>query len=176
MLKQPNLLIVAGTGRNSGKTTLACKIISQSDQYNIVAVKISPHRHDPVPTSVLIHSGKGFEIFLEKVYGEYKDTERMLSAGAAKAYYIQAVDNAVIEAFRRLLSLIPEGEPIICESPVLRKFIEPSLFIITDSRSVQNRKETTGLEELADLKVSYEERQTGPGIISFADGRWFINR
>jgi len=42
----PNLLLIAGTGNKSGKTTLACRVIEQFRQSGISAVKITPHFHD----------------------------------------------------------------------------------------------------------------------------------
>ena len=43
----PNMLLIAGTGRKSGKTTLACACIAHfSKQTGIYAIKISPHTHD----------------------------------------------------------------------------------------------------------------------------------
>jgi len=44
--KYPNILLVSGNGRNSGKTTLACKIIERfSKDHEITGLKISPHFH-----------------------------------------------------------------------------------------------------------------------------------
>ena len=42
----PNLLLVAGNGRNVGKTWLVCRIIEKiSQNQKVTAVKISSHYH-----------------------------------------------------------------------------------------------------------------------------------
>ncbi len=45
----PNLLIIAGTGNKSGKTSMACRIIEQLKHLEIVSVKITPHFHETTP-------------------------------------------------------------------------------------------------------------------------------
>jgi molybdenum cofactor guanylyltransferase len=42
----PNLLLIAGVGKNSGKTNIACEIIKHlAKKEDIIAIKISPHNH-----------------------------------------------------------------------------------------------------------------------------------
>lgn len=172
--KLPNLLIIAGTGRNSGKTTLACSLISRFSCHKVTAVKISPHKHDQSTGSVLTGSGEGFEIFREFSETGNKDTARMLAAGATGAYYIFADDKSVCRAFDLLLSTISDNGPVICESPVLRRFYYPGLFLIADSTTVVNRKQLQGLTELADLTIQYETGDMATSSISFRDGGWII--
>jgi len=176
MEKLPNLLIIAGTGRNSGKTTLVCNIISQNRVNNIIAVKISPHEHSITESSVQVMKGPDWEIFLENSTGSNKDTARMLAAGASRAYYIRADEGTAGEAFGQLLEKRESAMPVICESPVLRNYFDPGLFIIADSKNVINRKELTGMVHLADLIVEYESGETGAGFISFRNGGWLISR
>ncbi len=42
----PNLLIIAGTGNKSGKTTFACRLIEQFRSLDIISMKITPHFHE----------------------------------------------------------------------------------------------------------------------------------
>ncbi|MBK8884338.1 MAG: hypothetical protein IPN67_18855 [Bacteroidales bacterium] len=49
MITIPNLLLIAGTGTKSGKTTMACKIIRQFSELKITAIKITPHFHETTP-------------------------------------------------------------------------------------------------------------------------------
>jgi len=44
-----NLLLIAGTGNKSGKTTLACKVIEQHREHGIIGIKITPHFMKPLP-------------------------------------------------------------------------------------------------------------------------------
>lgn len=58
------ILVVGGSARKVGKTTVACEIIAATKDAQWFAVKISPHAHDPSP---------------------FGDTERYLAVGAARA-------------------------------------------------------------------------------------------
>ena len=55
----PNLLIIAGIGNKSGKTSMACRIIEQFKTLDIVSVKITPHFHETTPGLVPIVEKKG---------------------------------------------------------------------------------------------------------------------
>lgn len=170
------MLIIAGTGRNSGKTTLACTILAQAGRSDMVAIKISPHSHDPLPSSFPMHRGSGFGIYREYSTGGSKDTERMLDAGAAEAYYIEAGDESIMEAFGWLHAKIQSGVPVVCESPALRRYVEPGLFLVADSNFVQKRKDLSDISELADIVIKYGSGQPSPGLVLFCNGRWFIGR
>jgi hypothetical protein len=58
------IVVVGGSSRKAGKTTVICEIIAATREARWTAVKISPHDHEP---------------------GEHGDTERYLEAGAAHA-------------------------------------------------------------------------------------------
>jgi hypothetical protein len=137
----PNLILIAGTGRNSGKTILACSIIHQfSAQLNITAIKISPHRHESSSVENIIAIGSDFVITQETDQKRPKDSSRMLKAGATSSYYIETIDTNLEQAFIKLLEIIPPDQPIICESPGLRAFVEPGIFIIADNPSISAKK------------------------------------
>ena len=54
-IKMPELLLIAGTGRNSGKTTLVCHIIKKKCTcFPIVAIKITPHFHQEIESGRII--------------------------------------------------------------------------------------------------------------------------
>ena len=46
MVTIKNLLLFAGTGTKSGKTTMACRIIAKFPELKITAIKITPHFHE----------------------------------------------------------------------------------------------------------------------------------
>ena len=68
-MKIPNLLLIAGTGTKSGKTSLACKIIEQFKNLNITAIKISPHFHETTDGLISISEGEGYAIYEETSKG-----------------------------------------------------------------------------------------------------------
>ncbi|TAL59958.1 MAG: hypothetical protein EPN88_16615 [Bacteroidetes bacterium] len=78
----PNLLLIAGTGTKSGKTSIACRIISQFKILNITAIKISPHLHEVTPGLIPLIEKKGYSVYEETNRNTSKDTSRMLHSGA----------------------------------------------------------------------------------------------
>ena len=73
----PNLLLIAGTGIKSGKTTIACRIIEQFSNLNITAIKISPHFHVTTLGLNIIYEEEGYAIYKETNSDATKDTSRM---------------------------------------------------------------------------------------------------
>jgi hypothetical protein len=72
------------------------------------------------------------------------------------------------------MELIPEGTPIICESPALRNFIEPGLFIIMSSKTTNKRKNISQFLTLPHLKFEFEELQEISSIpVVFENNRWY---
>ncbi|MBA4322545.1 MAG: hypothetical protein C0408_06975, partial [Odoribacter sp.] len=156
-MKPDNLLLVAGSGRNSGKTTIVCKLIGQFSNLGVTSIKISPHFHNP--SEGLIHfSGKpGFEIYEETNRDTSKDSSRMLQSGAEKVYYIQTIEKKIDEAFSAVYMNIGRGKPLICESPALINYIKPGLFIIMISESGGNQKGIDDLRKFPHIEYSYED-------------------
>jgi hypothetical protein len=172
-MKLPNLLLVAGTGTKSGKTTVACRIIEQFRALNITAIKISPHFHETTPGLKTIVEETGFAIYEETKPYSAKDTSRMLHAGALKVYFAKVLDDRLLFVFNRIKDLIPEGAPIVCESPALRNFIEPGVFIIISSETTRTRKDISKFLVLPHLKFELEKLPEVLSIpIGFEDGSW----
>jgi hypothetical protein len=69
--------------------------------------------------------------------------------------------------------LIPEGAPIICESPALRNFIEPGVFIIMTSHTTNKHKNISHLHDLPHVMFKLEELSKISSIpIDFENGGW----
>lgn len=130
-----NMLLVAGTGRNVGKTTFVCRLIEQiSNQQAIIAIKVSPHIHDnDVSHCKIIHKTEGLIIVEETSVYSNKDSSRMLAAGAQKVFYIQSNGDALSKAVEILKVLIPDDIALICEAAALRELIEPGCFVLMSS-------------------------------------------
>lgn len=129
----PHLLIIGGTGRNVGKTTLALEIITKfAHLFDLTGLKVSTHKkgeelfHGDHPNL----SYDDFHIYIETSQVKSKDTARMLHAGAKNAFYIQTPDHQVSVAYTAFKSLSSKNNPIICESRSLRKHVKPGLFIL----------------------------------------------
>jgi hypothetical protein len=169
----PNLLLIAGTGTKSGKTTMACRIIEQFKHLNITAIKISPHFHETTPGLKVIHEEAGYSIYEEKNMDSAKDTSRMLLSGAGKVYFAKVLDDRLKFVFDKIMDLIPEGAPVICESPALRNFIEPGVFIIMSSETTRTQKDISHFLAYPHLRFAFEELPGMESIpVGFEDGSW----
>jgi len=169
----PNLLLIAGTGTNSGKTSMACRIIESLPELRITAIKITPHFHETTPGLVLKSERDGYAIYEETNRDSSKDTSRMVKAGAAKVYFAKVKDNKLFEAFNEIMKEVPEGTPVICESPALRTFVEPGVFIIMTSDVINKHKDIKHLQALPHLMVKLEELENVDILpIGFIDGSW----
>jgi hypothetical protein len=171
----PNLLLIAGTGTKSGKTTMACRIIEQFRNLNINAIKISPHFHETTQGLNTIRTETGYAIYEETNRDTTKDTSRMLRAGAGKVYFAKVLDNRLQFVFEKIISIIPEGTPIICESPALRNYIEPGVFVIMASGSTNNNKNISHLQSLPHVMYKLEELKDVSSLpLEFEDGEWIL--
>lgn len=131
---EKNLLIIGGSGRNVGKTTLALEIIKRAARINAVtglkvsAFKKGEEHYHGTHGEIL---ASAFRITEEKGDLPHKDTARMLSCGASKAYFIESPDYLIPEAWESFKSSCnPQGLPVVCESRSLRKHVKPGLFIL----------------------------------------------
>ncbi len=169
----PGLVIIAGTGNKSGKTSAACRLIEQFRDPGIIAVKITPHLHETTHGLAEVVRGPGYDIFLETNPGTDKDTSRMLRAGASRVFFARATDEYLAGAFRMIQDLIPAGTPVVCESAALRHFIEPGLFIIMTSKEKNKSKDVSQLQKLPHVEFNLENLPVNRELpVSFHNGRW----
>jgi hypothetical protein len=171
-----NLLLIAGTGTKSGKTSMACRIIESFPDLKIAAIKISPHIHAVTEGLVVISEREGYSIYEETNRDSSKDTSRMLNAGADKVFFAKLRDDHLPEVFNEILKLIPKEAPIICESPALRNYAEPGVFIIMTSTTINKHKNINHLMALPHLMFKLEELDDYDTIpVEFKDGEWFYS-
>lgn len=170
-----NLLIIAGTGNKAGKTSLACKIIECFPELKIASIKITPHIHETTEGLIFLEENKGFSIYEETNRSSIKDTSRMLNAGAEKVYFSQVWDENLFSAFKKIMEYVSPDTPVICESPALRNFVEPGVFIIMTSGSHYNKKNIKHLQALPHLMIKYEELAEFATLpFTFENGKWHI--
>jgi hypothetical protein len=156
-----NILLVAGTGRNIGKTTLACQLISHFSMKNeIIGLKIT----SIYPDENGYHGNKSsemqgkFEIQEEFSVNQNKDTYRMKQAGASRVFFVRVKDECLEESMEALFQQIDKNKIIICESASLRNIITPGLFLMVrsvDESRIKERSEK--LFPLADLNIYSNE-------------------
>jgi hypothetical protein len=172
----PNLLLIAGKGTKSGKTSMVCKIIEQFPGLKITAIKISPHFHETTTGLISKSEKNGYSIYEETNRDTSKDTSRMLHSGAHKVYFAKVWDDQLLDVFNEIMKYIPSNFPVICESPALRNFIEPGVFIIMTSNVVNKQKNINHLQALPHVMFALEELKTIDSLpIGFEGGKWFYD-
>ncbi len=120
------MLLVAGNGRNVGKTYFACSVIKHLSRHTVVTgIKISSHIHSYNPEDVLFKN-EHFVIIQEKEITN-KDSSLMLQSGAQKVFFIMAEQEYLYDAFSYLQTILPDNA-IVCESGGLYKLVNPGLF------------------------------------------------
>lgn len=169
----PNLIIIAGTGKKSGKTSIACRIIEQCEHSGIVSVKITPHFHETTPRLELKSSSQGFMIYEEFNSELNKDTSRMLRAGSSRVFFAKVNDYTIRDAFSKILDYIPAGVPIVCESQMLRHHIEPGLFLIMTTGTKDKTNNINDLHRLPHVEFNLDYLSVNNTLpLVFSDGRW----
>jgi len=133
MISVPEMIMIGGNSRNSGKTTMACSCIAKlSDVHEVIGLKVTSIR----PGEEDLHGNHednfsdNFSIYEEKNPESLKDTSKMLKAGATHVYYIRAEENFTKQAILHFLSKYVNKQLIVCESRSLREIISPGLFLI----------------------------------------------
>lgn len=169
----PNLLLIAGTSNKSGKTTFACRVIEQFRDSGIIGIKITPHFHETTPGLKLLATRPGYSIFEETDPETQKDTSRMLRAGAGHVYFAKVTDKDLTEAFTKIMNYIPECTPVVCESPALRQYIMPGLFVIMKSEQADNNKNINKLLQLPHVMIHLDELHSMDALpVGFDGGKW----
>jgi len=122
------MILIAGDGRNVGKTTLACQLIREwSAREPVTAIKTSPHFHALQSDDEILERGAGYVIVRENKLSQ-KDSSLFLQAGASTVYFIMASQEKLGEAFLRLLPEL-EGKMVIAESGGLNEYVRPGRFL-----------------------------------------------
>ncbi|GMT45115.1 MAG: hypothetical protein IEMM0006_0947 [bacterium] len=152
-----NWIIIGGTGRNTGKTTLAEKLIEKfGSQVPVTAVKISNIK--PENSSFHGHDVNSFrnKILIKKETRSdgKKDSMRFLRAGAFESWFIQTEDAFLPETFPEIQTVLKKAQWIVCESNSLRNFVKPGLFIMVKGENgTFGKKDVPGLLQRADVVV-----------------------
>jgi hypothetical protein len=152
-----NWIIIGGTDRNTGKTTLAEKLIEKfGSKVPVTAVKIANIK----PGNERFH-GHDVKSFRDKILikketrsNGSKDSMRFLKAGAFESWFIQTEDAFLPETFPEIQTVLKDAQWVVCESNSLRNFVKPGLFIMVKGKDVApSKKDVPGLLQLADVVV-----------------------
>jgi hypothetical protein len=170
-----NILTISGTGRNVGKTSLACRIIHRlSATHKLTAVKISPHFHEVDYPGALFERQGTYSLYKEVRKDRDKDSSKMLAAGADSVYYIQTNDTHLNDAWTKLSKLIKKDEPVVIESGGLEKLLDPGLSIIVrnpDNKGMKVQRRSVPEQ----IETQFEEFDILINNIDFKRGKWQLN-
>lgn len=166
----PNLIIIGGSSRNVGKTTLALKLIEKyAGSETITGLKVTSIRrgeesfHGSHPDPDL----QDFRITEETSDKSCKDTSKMLTAGADRVYYIETPDNQINKALDIFLATKNTGGPIVCESRNLRIAVIPGLFVLLKHYDASRIKSGFAFyEKLADITLTIDPIEKNSGSIA----------
>ncbi len=140
----PNVFLIGAFEKDSGKTSLCEKIISDFKETGIYAVKITVSRSD--------EQIERYSITEETEKNSKKDTGRYKLAGAVKVFWIRCNSFSSKKAITELFDMIPKDVMVVCESNTARKYLEPALFIMVRRDVPGVPKETAeSVEKYADI-------------------------
>jgi len=176
----PQLLLIAGTGRNTGKTTLVCKIIQKfSPVKSIIALKITPHFHRNIQSGKILFNETKLYIAEETDSTTGKDSSLMLKAGAQRSYFAMATDEYLGEVIQNIIRLIPSDALLVCESGGLRDWVVPGVFLMMRRNDTKILKPgTERLKILADCLITFDGVKIDfePDTIEITDSQWKLKR
>jgi hypothetical protein len=142
MIDIPEMVMIGGNSRNSGKTTIACRCISKlSANHEVIGLKVTSVR----PGEDDLHGNHtddfmgNFTIFEELNPESNKDTSKMLKAGATHVYYIRVEEKFTKQAIVHFVSRYVDKQLIVCESRSLREIVKPGLFLIMMRLQVEDQ-------------------------------------
>lgn len=173
-----NLVIVAGSGRNVGKTEFVCGLIRNvSSKFPVYGLKVSAvypdewiyhGSHDSAVSEMLVEETR---IDLDK------DSARMLRAGAQRVFYLRAEDVRIKNGFEQFLALVPDGAAIVCESGSLSKIVQPGLLVLVARNDRQPKPRSAELIQSVSLIVHSDGTSGFPelGDVYYSEKRgWYL--
>jgi hypothetical protein len=164
------MLLVSGSGQNTGKTTLVCRMIELfSPQLSIAGIKITHHFHPLTYEMPMIADNEYFKIFEEIRKDQPKDSSRMLNAGAARVFFVISEKEKLGETINELLKYLQEGVALVCESGGLTEYILPGLHLHVTNEKIVSRE--------SDPDGNYHDFSFKPEIdkITFEKNSWKLN-
>jgi len=168
MIKAPHMLLLGSESRHAGKTYFACAVIAEfAPRHTIVGVKVTPGwAHD-------------YTITEEPLVGEGTDTQRLLEAGAHRAYWVRTSPACLAQAAAELLDAIGDTALIVAESTGLRRVVEPGVFLIFRRDGETDVKASArAVQQHADRVVVFDGHAFDLAVDDLAviAGRWTLRR
>lgn len=174
-----NILLISGSGRNCGKTTLACNIIKLlAESEDVFALKISPHFHQTGNNQQLIAEGVDYRVYRETDMNSTKDSSRMLKAGAKEVLFIQSEDDKLHKVYDSIKEYLPKESPIICESGSFANVFKAGYHILLKANDNEFKKSFLVNIDKAD-KIITQNDFTNESLnfgLQYSKLNWTINK
>ena len=171
-----NVILVSGSGRDCGKTTLACAIIKQLSVNNkVIGLKISPHVHITGNDQEVVITGDGYTIYRETNSNSGKDSSRMLNSGADQVYFVQMTDKHLSKIESALYKLLPPTSIVVCESGSFALRYIPGIHFLVEGEIVDKSKESYIRNlEVADQIILQKDINMGLAtyMVQYKDQKW----
>ena len=184
-----NMIMIGATGRNTGKTEMACRLIKKFiSSYTVIALKVTTVKE----TDGKCHGGDercgkysslnaNYSLTEEVSDNPPKDTGKMLAAGAHKVYWLEVKKEYLAEGLEKFLKLIGNGPDniIICESNSLRTVVKPGLFLINQNiRESSIKPSCQNVLNHHDYMIHFDSEKFVFDIdaadINYAEKRWSV--
>ena len=185
-----NMIMIGATGRNTGKTEMACRLIKKFiSGYTVIALKVTAIKeaegkyHGGDERCGQYSSLKGNYSLTEEVSDTTKkDTGKMLAAGAHKVYWLEVKKEYLAEGIETFFKLINNNGPakiIICESNSLRTVVKPGLFLINQNiRESEIKPSCQDVLSHHDYMIHFDSEKFVFDInaddINYAGNRWSV--
>lgn len=149
------IVVVGGSGKDVGKTSLVCGIVTALREFEWTAVKITGHDYESVTQVAEICGTPNGTIREETLAGAKTDTARYLAAGARRALLVTRYGAEVpIEEIRAALG---GDSNVIFESNRIVNVLKPDVSVALVSGATANTKSSfSALLRVADALVSLE--------------------
>lgn len=185
MQRLPGWLVIGATGRNSGKSDLACVVISRLHRtHRIVGVKVTTIAGDE---RACPRGGEGcgactglegeFEIREESGDQPGKDTTRMLEAGARRAFWVRCRSGGLRAALAALSPRLGHGTLVVAESNSLVGEARPDLFLmVSPAGAIAVKPTARAVLPLAQRVVISRDRAFDLDLrhLAVVDGEWHL--
>ena len=173
--KWGNILLIAGSSQNVGKTTFICQVLEQIRKQKPIAIKIAPHFHPITSGLKVITETPNYQLFEETDQTTNKDSSLFLQHGASRSFYAQVHDEHLPELFMALLPFIEADKPILIESAALHKYVDAGLFLFIYNEQGEKKQHTEASLKIADFVVQSDGKSFSvlPSQLKF-ENEWKI--
>lgn len=181
----PGWLVIGATGRNSGKSDLACAVIARlHGAHRIVGVKVTTISGDETACP---RGGEGcgacsglegeFDIREESGSQPGKDTTRMLEAGARRAFWVRCLSGGMRAALAALSPRLGHGTLVVAESNSLVEEAKPDLFLmVSPAGAIAVKPTARAVLPFAQRIVDSRDRAFDLDLrhLAVVDGEWHL--